>query len=468
MPAYLLLSVAALAAFRVPAKSPMAPDPTEAVALAARPNIVLILTDDQRWDTLWAMPIVRSRLASEGITFSNALVVNPLCCPSRASILTGKYSHSTGVYDNRRPHGALGSFRPGATIATSLHSAGYRTALIGKYMNGYGDRKAYKVPLGWDRWVAFTSDGGQGRYYNYRLSIDGVSTAYGSTPEEYSTDVLAGEAASFIKDTASTKPLFLYFAPKAPHEPYIPAPRHRTAFADLASARPASYNEPDVSDKPAYIQEKLLLTPTEEETRDIERRRYYRTLLAVDEAVDQILDALAVTGRLSNSMVVFMSDNGFLWGEHRVVDKRVPYEESIRVPMVVRYDPLISAARTDDHLVLNIDVAPTFGQLAGVSIPGAEGRSFRDLLTTPTTTWRRDFLIEHYGGGAPTYCAVRNSRYTYVAYGTGEEELYDLSADPYQLSNKARDASYATQLGTMRTRVRQLCYPTPPDFSFSY
>jgi arylsulfatase A-like enzyme len=437
------------------------------------PNIVLVLSDDQRWDTLWAMPTVQSQLVGRGVEFTNGFVVNPICCPSRTSILTGSYSHSTGVYRDLRPHGGFDTFtkrrEDRSTIATWLHAAGFRTALIGKYLNGYTTKRTSYVPPGWDRWVAFTSERGNGDYYNYDLSVDGISRSYASSESHYSTDLLAGKAVDFILSTTSTQPLFLYFAPNAPHQPATPAARYAGSFSDLSAWRPPSYNETDVSDKPAYVRALPSLDPSEQAETDALRIDQYRTLLALDDAVKAILVALQETGRLSDTLFVFTSDNGVLWGEHRWTHKSVPYEESIRVPMVVRYDPMISAPHADTHLVANIDLAPTFTAAAGASAPHVEGESFLSLLDASSPTWRSGFLIEHLRSSAvevPTYCALRSRRFLYVAYETREEELYDLRTDPGELQNLASELVYASVLAARRARLRALCDPPPPGDTF--
>ena len=444
----------------------------QAPATDERPNIVLVLTDDQRWDTLWAMPTVQRELVEPGVRFSEAFVVNPLCCPSRASILTGQYSHSTGVYLLRGSHGGFRAFRDGSTIATWLQAGGYRTGLVGKYMNGY--RGTY-VPPGWNRWVAFS---GTPQYYNYWLNVDGVMTPRGSQAADYSTDALTSEAASFIRETDG--PLFLYFAPYAPHGPIRVAPRHAGSFAGLEPWRPPSYNEADVWDKPLWLRSLPPVGAAGESALDAFRRDQLASLLAVDDAVGAIVDALRDTDRLRNTLIVFTSDNGFAWGEHRFRGKRVPYEESIRVPFVVRYDALLRpggsgpaledppprGAGVDVRPVLNIDLAPTFAAAAGVPASPVDGQSLVPLLDGSATTWRRDFLVENLATTSsllvPTYCALRNEQYTYVQYVTGEEELYDLLADPYQLQNRATDPSLRTALVRARSRLSALCTPRPP------
>jgi arylsulfatase A-like enzyme len=429
------------------------------------PNIVLILTDDQRWDTLWAMPYVQDLLVAHGVSFTSSFVVNPLCCPARASILTGRYSHSTGVYSNKT---GFSDFDDASTVATWLEGAGYRTGLVGKYLNGYDQVDATYVPPGWDRWVAFTSQTGQGMYYDYDVSVDGVNTHYGSDPGDYSTDVLASYATDFIDTTPAGTPLFLYFSVKAPHFPAVPGPNHQTEFSDLPPWRPPSWNEPDVSDKPGWVQALPPLSTHDIDVIDGRRVDQYRTLLSVDDAVAGIVDALTAAGRMSNTMLVFASDNGWLWGEHRWDGKKVPWEESIRVPLVVRYDPMTPTPRLENRMALNIDLAPTFAALAGVPAPGAVGRSLLPVLPGGQVAWRSDFLVENSvnSGGedeVPTYCAVRNKTYLYVRYlATGEEELYPIKADPYELDNKALDPGYASALAQLRLRSQKLCRPLPP------
>jgi len=428
---------------------------------------VLILTDDQRYDTLWSMPTVQSELVAKGIEVTNAYVSNPLCCPSRVTFLTGQYSHSTGVYHNHpgEPYGGFPAFHDGSTIATWLHDAGYLTGLFGKYLNGY---TGTYVPPGWDRWFV-TYDGGA--YFDYTASTDGRLATYGSEPSAYGTAVLGRQVTRFIRSTEAAQPMFLYVAPHAPHEPAVPAPGDEKAFANLSEWRPPSYDEADVSDKPGYIQRKTRLEESHVTHIDRFRLDQYRSLLSLDRAVGEILDALSDTGRLSNAVIVFTSDNGMLWGEHRWHTKVVPYEESIRVPFVVRADALISSPRTDSRFVLNVDLAPTFAQLAGVGAPGAEGRSLLPLLTSAAVPWRTDFLLEHLETkdfGVPTYCGVHSRRYAYVNYVTGEEELNDLVRDPLELKNRAKDPAYRDERGALRDRLVQLCSPRPPGFSFSF
>ena len=273
---------------------------------------------------------------------------------------------------------------------------------------------------------------------------------------------------SFIETTPTGTPLFLYFAPHAPHEPATAAPGDRSAFADLPKWRPPSYDELDVSDKPEYVQRRVRLDAAARAEIDGFRRSQYRSLLAVDRAVGELVEALERTERLENTLLVYMADNGMSWGEHRWQGKLVPYEESIRVPFVVRYDAMIRSPMMDDRLVLNIDLAPTFADVAGIPAPRVEGESLVPLFGGAGGPWRTDFLIEHLeksNSGVPTYCGVHSERHVFVRYVNGEEELYDLGRDPGQLSNVVDDDRYAEIRLEMFGRLRQLCDPAPPGLS---
>lgn len=408
------------------------------------------------------MPLLQRDLVHHGIVFHNAFVTNSVCCPSRSSILTGRYSHDTDVWRNNPPDGGFQTFtergEDQSTIATWLQSAGYTTALIGKYLNGYAGDLGY-VPPGWNKWFAIEGD----YYYGYDVSNQGRVVHYGNAPQAYSTSVLRAQAVSFIKDAQG--PIFMYFAPAAPHTPAIPAPQDKNAFANLPPFRPPNYAEKDVSDKPAYIRAIHWSTMDRTKT-DAIRRHQYQTLLSVDRSVDAIVQALAQTGRLSTTAIFFMSDNGFMYGEHRWVGKAVPYEGSIRVPLVMRYDPL-KLSGSDAHPVLNVDLAPTMADLGGVSAPNVDGLDLIPLLTGQATTWRTDFPLEHLkdpDGIVPTYCGLWTEQYTYARYEDGFEEVYDRLKDPYELHNIA--SSDPTVTATLRARAQELCNPPPPGYSW--
>lgn len=429
-----------------------------------RPSIVFIVTDDQRWDTLQYMPNVQSELVAEGVTFDNAFVTLSLCCPSRTTSLTGLYSHSTGVYKNNPPHGGFRSFDDSSTVATWLDPA-YKTALVGKYLNNY--RRYGYIPPGWDRWVGVIDTVDNTHYYDYQLSIDGVDRSFGTAPGDYATTVMANKAVQFIQDTK--RPLFLWFAPVAPHYPAIPAQRDLHSLSDWVPPRPPSYNEADVSDKPLWLQAQPAVQPDPHYWDRFDHNQL-RTLLSVDRSVGMIIDALQATGRLDNTLIVFTSDNGITWGEHRWYMKDTAYEEAIRVPLVVRYDPLVTSPRSDSHLIANIDNAPTMAEAAGVATPFVEGQSLLPLLSSSSGPWRDTFLLEHMQPRAkhdplkaiPNFCGVRTTDYKYVSYADGERELYDLTADPFELQNQASNPSFASTEATLAAQTDAMCVPLPP------
>jgi N-acetylglucosamine-6-sulfatase len=428
-----------------------------------RPNIVLVVTDDQRWDTLRFMPTVSDELVGKGVRFMNAFAVNPLCCPSRASILTGAYSHTNGVWSNSGRYGGL-AFDDRSTLATWLDKAGYQTMLVGKYIHSYSPSNfpfTY-VPPGWDRWLAFFGSPG---YFGYRLTDGTQVRSFGPAPAaaNYSTDVLAAEASAFIRSARA--PFFLYFAPFAPHQlgrlTVEPAPRHVDAFAGTPYTPPASVNEVDVSDKPRFIRRRG--TYAVEELTEL-REEQLEALLAVDDAVADFLDALRDTGKLRRTLFLFTSDNGYSWGEHRWSGKRLAYEESIRVPLVARWNELGLSARRLDGIALNIDLAPTITAAAGVTVRRRDGRSLLPLLEGGPVRWRSRFLLEYRDPPFfPSYCGTRSRRWKYVQYRTGAEELYHLAGDPYELDNLAARPAYRNRIMDGRARVRRsACRPPGP------
>jgi N-acetylglucosamine-6-sulfatase len=431
-----------------------------------KPNFLVIVSDDQRADALSTMPVVQDELIGHGVDFTNGFVSNAICCPSRTSILTGQYSHSTGVWGNQPPDGGFAFFNDRSTLPVWMQAAGYRTALFGKYMNSYEQvaLNSRYVPPGWDEWFAFA----ESQYFNYHVNDNGTLRWYGDRSSDYSTDVLATAASSYIRDTSG--PLMVFFDPAAPHAPATPAPRDASAFSHLPKWDPPSYNEGNMSDKPAWMQDvKPLGDRAQKNVQDF-RRGQYGTLLALDDAVHQLLSALQATGRLDNTFIIYTSDNAIEWGEHRWTTKRVPYEESIHVPFIVRYDPLTSNARTDPHLVVNIDIAPTVADVAGIKAPGAEGRSIVPLLNGRDPPWRDEFLLEHMqseNAAPPSFCGIRTEHETYVFYATGEEELYNLRTDPYELNNLAARPGMESTLRDFRARLAKLCKPPPPGLDLS-
>src|SRR5215212_1296764 len=443
---------------------------SEVQASPGRPNIVLILTDDMRQDDLGYMPKTQKLIVDEGMEFANAFVTTPTCCPSRASILRGQYAHNHQVLTNHLPLGGFDKFMElgdeESTVATWLADIGYHTSFFGKYLNDYdGMEDATHVPPGWDEWYARAVPG----YYNYGISENGRMVFYGSREEDYLTDVLTAKATDSIRNLAgSSEPLFMYLAPTAPHSPYENAPRHEDLFTQVQAPKPPSFNEEDVGDKPKNFlvdrspddeedysesdeadvsddesseeQGKRPRLSSDEEADLGERyRKRLRMLQAVDDMVEGVLNALAETGRLENTYIFFTSDNGFLLGEHRLLGKGAPYEEAIRVPLAVR-GPSISAGSTTDEIALNIDLAPTFADLAGASLPTfIDGRSLRPLFASNPATWRTEFLEEFFSKSKrKRYKAIRTaSGLKYVEYEKkGRKELYNLIDDPYELESQ--------------------------------
>ncbi len=439
---------------RVP---PGAPAPASARAPSAgnqtgsRPNIILILLDDMRFDDLAAMPAVQSLLVERGTSFANFLVTTPGCAPARASILRGQYQHNHGV---ERSQGELGGFtgfhnlgNERSTVATWLHDAGYTTALIGKYLNHYpfedGNPNGFSatyLPPGWDEWAGVTDEG----YYKMVVNENGELVRYRGK-RHYSTDVFAAKAIDFVTRTAPpAQPFFLYLAPRAPHGPSDPAMRHLTALAGTTAPRPPSYDEADVSDKPAWVRANPRLSDEQIAQIDEYHLARLRTLLAVDELVANLVEALSSAGTLESTYIVFTSDNGYHLGEHRaLMEKGSPYEEVIRMPLVVR-GPGVPAGRTIEALASEADLAPTFAAWAGAPIPSfVDGRSLAPLLDKGPIPrdWREAVLIEHIADRhkrsikQPGFHALRAEDFIYVELSTGERELYDLVNDPHQLDN---------------------------------
>jgi arylsulfatase A-like enzyme len=432
---------------------------TSAETPTERPNILFILTDDLDYASAQKMPRIGALLREGGASFENAFASQSLCCPSRATILTGLYAHNSGIKGNRPPDGGFEVFRDEGleeeTIATRLQEGGYRTAFFGKYLNGYpapGD-PSY-VPAGWDEWY-----GELERYepYDYKINENGEVVSYGSEEEDFFTDVLSDKATDFVGQAApEDRPFFAYVNPTAPHEPAIPAERHRGAFAAEKAPRSPSFDEEDVSDKPSWIRDGERFSEEDVSETDERYRRRLESMLAVDEMVASLVEELEAVGELDNTYIFFTSDNGFLQGEHRLYNiKDRPYEESARIPFFVR-GPGIASGTEVEELALNTDFAPTFAGLAGISFP-ADGRSFLPLLRgEEPSAWRSAVLLEGFvGRGARVYAAVRTEDYKYVEYGNGEEELYDLSADPYELEN-IYDSVDPTLIEDLETRLEAL------------
>lgn len=427
---------------------PVPPDGPISNGAKAPYNFVVILTDDQRWNTLWAMPIVRDRLASKGVTFTNAFVTTPLCCPSRAGLLAGGfYAHNTGVLINDLPNGGALKFHDAVTISTLLQNKGYKTALVGKYLNGYFGSLAPYVPPGWTKFVA---EGG-GSYFDFTAVIDGRIVNI----IQYITYFARDQILSFL-DQYGDAPFFIYFSAKAPHDPATPAPGDETLFSDY-KYRGRAYREHDLSDKPIHVRKAAKDFKKTKNEEDEFHRNQLRSLQALDRTVGAILDKIEEKGKTDRTIFIFTSDNGNLWGEHRLWGKGPPYEESIRVPFVIVM-PGISP-RIDDHLVAaNLDIGPTIFDLAGID-KETDGLSLVLLLKDPTTRWREDLLIEHFNVKG-VWAGLRTKRgseeWKYVEYPTGERELYDLVNDPYEEESQHDNPAYQNILDELARRLEGL------------
>ena len=488
-----LFSAIAAAAAAVLALAPSGdPSRGQQPASGATPgmNVIVVLTDDQSHESVARMPKLSAR--QDLITFDNAFLNVALCCPSRASLLSGRSSTHTGVEtnkDNRESctSGAACADGRGFDEKTSVarwlkkQSPEYRTSLIGKYLNNYPwNRGHYVPPYGasapdWDNWRVFERAG----YCSYTMNINkvfsqfgsGADTCDGTNEDKYSTDVLARYTDDFLtKRVDDKKPFFLLVAPNAPHGPRLPAPRHREADVGPIPRSP-NFNEEDVSDKPGWVRKLPLQDPV---AMDELRRDEYRTLLAVDDLVDGIFQKLDSGGLSGNTVVMYLTDNGYSFGEHRFIRKRCEYDECIRTPLLVRYPE--QPGRHVTELVENIDVAPTIAELTGITPPaGVDGRSMVPFLkgTPPPSPWRTGVLLRWIGGYdfsirnpnpsnptgddyyVPPYWGVRTGRYKYVELQTAssETELYDLAADPHEMSNVTDDPAYAAVKASLASEL---------------
>ncbi|MFC4062506.1 sulfatase [Planomonospora corallina] len=456
-----------------------------AAEVVPRPNVVFVLVDDLGVGDLEKFPNIWNEFVRSGTGFDRFFVPNSWCCPSRASILRSQYVHSHGVLTNTAPEGGFERFHgkglERSNIGVWMKRAGYRTGLMGKYLNHYpgGAVPATHVPRGWDEWQVPV----RGLYdeYGYTLNENGRLRAYGHEPEDYLTDVLSAKADAFVSQ--GDEPFFLYLAPVAPHLPANHAHRHAGAFAGHTAPRSPSFDQEDVSAEPEWLRGRKRLTP--ERTAEIDEmyRDRLRAMLGVDDLVGSLVRTLRAAGKLENTYLFFGSDNGFHLGQHRLPQgKTTPFDESIRVPLYVR-GPGVRPGRTVREVASTVDLAPTFAALAGARLPAfVEGRSLLPLLRGRTPlSWRRNVLVEFHRPTRPTgqvvipaYTAMRTARHTFVRYETGEYQLYDLLADPYQLRNlaarvpKSVIARFERQLDALTACSGASCRVadsvTPPSF----
>jgi arylsulfatase A-like enzyme len=451
----IILLVAALLAAACRPEREIATSPPAAV----RPNIVFVLVDDLSKNLVRYMPNVLA-LQRDGTTFTNYTVTDSLCCPSRASMLTGRYPHNTGIVKN---HGSDGGFRlfhrrgqERSTFATDLQAAGYRTAFLGKYLNEYEPRKTVVagkpyVPPGWDQWFAGGNDYAN---VNYTLNENGRLRWYGTRPQDYLTDVLSAKARKFITSTAAEgKPFLVEVSTYAPHRPYRPAPRDAASFPALTAPRTAAFGRVPVN-APRWLARHSPLSTAQLRQIDYNFRRRVQSVQAVDRMIGDLRATLTKAGIAGRTLVVFSSDNGYHMGEYRLAPgKQTAFDLDVNVPLVaagagVKVGQVIGAG------VVNVDLRPTFADLAGTTVPAhVDGRSIRPLLAGGIPAlWRRAALIEHSDPATdpadpdytrftenipPAYEALRTSSFTYVEYVDGGREYYDRRSDPHQMLNLA-------------------------------
>jgi arylsulfatase A-like enzyme len=467
------------------------------VPSVARPNMLVIETDDMRWDELKFMPNVRRLIMHRGLNFVNSFAPYPLCCPSRASFLTGKYAHNHHVLSHVDPFG-FQSFDDRRTVATQLQKNGYQTALVGKYLNGYARQPTFRtrtsslhyVPPGWDEWYAGSDHrfpagsplhGGTYNYFSMTQNINGKIVPHHGT---YSTDLLAGQARGLIaKFGAAKKPWFLWWTPVAPHfgAPHERDDPPRTTRAD---GRPQKFQTParpkwvrgrfdsvithalgtpkygpaesDMSDKPRYLRNVPEMLPLErQELTEVSRQRA-ESIYVLDRQVGRTIAKLKASGQYDNTIIVFTSDNGYFLGEHRKRQGKIlPHEPSLRVPFLIAGPGIRHGIRYDP--ITTIDLAPTFSSYAGLKpMPQTDGTSLVPLIERGDRGWTRPVVTEGMMGdkgyghlftqpgfdNALNTRGIRTARYKYVKYSTGEVELYDLKTDPLELESRQNDPAY--------------------------
>jgi len=463
-------------------------------------NVVFILTDDMPSSELAGMPNVQSLITAQGTTFNQAYASFPLCCPSRATMLSGQYMHNHGVRGNFPPNGSWFKFRPHESndLPVWLQGDGYYNVHIGKYMNGYSlVDGTFPVPQGWDEWYGKVSE--DALYFDYNLvektgpSATPRITFYGDQAIDYQTDVFGHRAVDFVNDSAvSRQPFWLNLWFNSPHGPFNPAPRDLFRLAGSPLPRLPAFNEKDVRDKPRWLRKQIRKPLRKKQIRVIEgeRRRQQEQLLSVDQSVGELVQALQSKGILDETYIIFGSDNGFFRGEHRIASgKYLPYDSAARVPLMIR-GPGIPKGAVSNELVWNGDIAQTINQIAsGAENPGVDGRTLLPYAENPALGSTRPILLEgdtgpggpsaeaarasaararaarvHVAGRrgvkdleqepnaiksrannidtAPAYRAIRTDRYEYTVYANGQTELYDMTRDPAQLRSLANDPRY--------------------------
>ncbi|MDX6660502.1 MAG: N-acetylglucosamine-6-sulfatase, partial [Solirubrobacteraceae bacterium] len=521
-----LAGLTALVALSLPSAAAARP---ATAAKDGRPNILVVMTDDQALTDVAKMPNVRRLLAAKGTTFADAVDSFPLCCPSRATFITGQYAHNHGVAGNFYPYGWYGMKRRENILPRWLQRAGYRTALVGKWLNGYGALDAHgEVPTGFNIWRGLL-DVSAYDYYNFVMNRNGKLKSWGDAvfarklvqfanievtpnptglagvvsklsslfgpapyhywgaqrPADYSPDVTGRMTEDLVRSQrTSKKPFFIWWAPAAPHREDVavtlmgrpgrdprPAPRYERRSSSFTLPMTASFNEADFSDKPSNMQTHApSLNAAQIHQLQLDYEGRIGSLLAVDDHVKQLVKILTATNQLKNTYVVFVSDNGWLQGQHRIPgDKYLPYEESLRVPFILR-GPGVPAGRTVHGQVSNVDFAPTILDVARARAGRIQdGTSLiptvRNPRSRPNTAIEIEAPAPLFEGNLPQngwdrpYRGVRTDRYTYVVYReTGEQELYDRRVDPAELRNVAADPAYARVKARLAAELVKLAH----------
>ncbi|MFD8572363.1 sulfatase-like hydrolase/transferase [Streptomyces sp. NPDC059639] len=448
----LWLGTAALAAGLVACDSAPSSSPPP-----RHPNIVWVLTDDLSSDLVNYMPHVKE-MRKDGLSFTDYTVTDSLCCPSRSSLFTGKFPHNTGVFTNTPPDGGFQTFHEkgneSKTFATALQKQGYRTAMMGKYLNGYEpdmtvDGEKNYVPPGWNEWDV----AGNGyKEYDYTLNQNGRTVGYQHDPDDYLTDVVSGKGQDFIeKSVQDKKPFVLDISTFAPHGPATPAPEDEDRFTDLKLPRPPAFDRTP-TDAPQWLKDKKSFTPRQIKKITKTYRKRVRAVQAVDRMIGDLQEKLKKEGVYDDTVFAFASDNGFHMGQYRLMPgKQTAFDTDVNVPLIVT-GPGVARGATTDAVASNIDICPTFTELGGGEPdPRADGRSLVPLFEGETPEdWPKTALVEHHGpdnspkdpdkprkgsGNPPSYEALRTDRYTYVAYRNGAHEYYDRAKDPDMLHN---------------------------------
>jgi arylsulfatase A-like enzyme len=454
-------------------------------AAASGPNVVVVMTDDQRYDDMAALPMTRRLIGVAGVSFTRAYVSYPVCCPARATFFTGQYAHNHGVVClYKKCGGGYGSLRQREYLPVWLERAGYATTHIGKFLNGYGQDRL-DVPNGFTEWYGLI-DPFTYRMWGYQIFEDRRRQTYGrvrrEVREDYQTDVLTKKAVGFIRRRAAgDAPFFLSVAYLAPHHEsgktqrltgklVRPAPRHRGAFSSMQLRKQPSFNEGDIGDKPSFLGRFNRPISARREAAILKRtRERWESLLAVDDGVKAIIDELRQAGELDDTYVIFTSDHGFMQGEHRIPQgKMVPYDPSTRVPLLIR-GPGIPRGRTTKALVGDVDFAPTVLDATPARPTRAlDGRSYLPFARNVRLRSLRPFLHTTAGQGAkgrtntreggtrgtqprvPAWRAVRTTRWLYIEYRGGQRELYDMRRDPHQLNSIVDDPTLRPRIRTLR------------------